>query len=106
MLCLLSGKRRPHGGAVRVPTPVDAAMWLAGAVVLSWIAVAFLGAALALLAVEVLPVNKQRLWIAAAGCLLVACVVGLLTLIPASVLWDFVDKWNPVIEVLKRLPRD
>ncbi len=89
-----------------MPTPVDAAMWLACAVALSWIAVAFLGAALAFLAVEMFPVSKQRLWIAAGGCLLVACVVGLLTLIPASVLWDFVDKWNPAIDLLKRLPRD
>ena len=87
-----------------MPDPVDAAVWLVSAVVLSWMAIGFMGAAFALFAVAMFPIQKDRLWVAAAACLLVSCVMGILMLGPAWVLWGYLDEWAPVIELLKALP--
>jgi hypothetical protein len=87
-----------------VPNPVDAAVWLVSAVLLSWMAVGFLGAALALFAVAVFPIRRDRLWVAVAACLLLSCVMGILTLGPTWVLWGYLDKWAPLIEFLEALP--
>jgi hypothetical protein len=84
--------------------PVDAGVWLVSAVLLSWMAVGFMGAALTLLAVAVLPLHKDRLWVAVAACLLVSCLMGVLTLVPAWVLWGYLDKWAPVFDFLSTLP--
>jgi hypothetical protein len=89
-----------------VPNPVDAGVWLASAVVLSWMAVGFMGAALALFAVAILSIQKDRLWVAAAVCLLVSCLMGILMLGPAWVLWGYLEEWAPVIDFLEALPRN
>jgi hypothetical protein len=88
-----------------VSNPVDAGMWLVIAVVLSWMAVGFMGAALTLLAVAGFPIRKDRLWVAASACLLVSCLMGILTLVPAWVLWGYLDEWTPVFDFLKTLQR-
>jgi hypothetical protein len=88
-----------------VSNPVDAGVWLVSAVLLSWMAVGFMGAALTLFAVAVLPIRKDRLWVAAAACLLVSCLMGVLTLIPTWVLWGYLDEWAPVFDFLTMLPR-
>jgi hypothetical protein len=88
-----------------VSNPVDAGVWLVGAVLLSWMAVAFMGAALTLFAVAVFPIRKDRLWVAASACLLVSCLMGGLTLVPAWMLWGYMDEWAPVFDLLKTLPR-
>ncbi len=84
--------------------PVDAGVWLVSAVLLSWMAVGFMAAALTLFTVAVLPLHKDRLWVAAAACLLVSCLMGVLTLVPAWVLWGYLDKWAPVFDFLSTLP--
>ena len=89
-----------------MPNPVDAGVWLASAVVLSWMAIGFMGAALALFAVAISPIHKDRLWVAAAACFLVSCVMGILMLGPAWVLWGYLDKWSPVIDFLEALRRN
>lgn len=61
-----------------MPDPVEAGMWLAGAVLLSWIAIGFLAAALTFVGVAVFPLGSAGLWAAAGVCFLVACVVGAL----------------------------
>jgi len=87
-----------------VRDPVDAAVWLVGAVVLSWMAVGFMGAAFALFAVAMFPMRKDRLWVAAAACLLLSCVIGILMVGPAWVLWGYLDEWAPLIDFLEALP--
>ena len=72
---------------------------------LSWMAVGFMGAALTLLAVAVYPVRKDRLWVAAAACLFVSCVMGVLIFVPAWVLWGYLDELAPVFAFLRTLPR-
>jgi len=81
-------------------------VWLVSAVVLSWIAVGFMGAALALFAVAMFPIQKDRLWVAAAACLLVSSLMGILMLGPAWVLWGYLDEWAPLIDFLEALPRN
>jgi len=87
-----------------MPDPVDAAVWLVSAVVLSWMAIGFMGAALTLFAVAMFPIQKERLWVAAAACLVLSCLMGILLLGPAWVLWGYLDEWAPAIEFLKALP--
>jgi hypothetical protein len=89
-----------------VPNSVHAGVWLVSAVLLSWIAVGFMGAALALFAVAMFPIQKERLWVAAAACLLVSCLMGILLLGPAWVLWGYLDEWAPLIDFLEALPRN
>jgi hypothetical protein len=88
-----------------VSNPVDAGVWLVSAVLLSWMAVGFMGAALTLLVVAGFPIRKDRLWVAAAACLLVSCLMGVLTLVPAWMLWGYLDRWAPVFDFLTMLPR-
>ena len=87
-----------------MPDPVDAAVWLVSAVVLSWMAIGFMGAALTLFAVAMFPIQKERLWVAAAACLVLSCLMGILLLGPAWVLWGYLDEWALAIEFLKALP--
>ena len=94
----------PRGSSV--PNPVDAGAWLVSAVVLSWMAVGSMCAALTLFAVAMFPIQKDRLWVAGAACVLLSCVMGVLTLGPAWVLWGYLDKWSPIIDLLKELPGD
>jgi len=89
-----------------VPNSVHAGVWLVSAVVLSWIAVGFMGAALALFAVAMFPIQRDRLWVAAAACLLVSSLMGILMLGPAWVLWGYLDEWAPLIDFLEALPRN
>ena len=89
-----------------VPNPVEDATWLAGAVLLSWIAIGLLAAALTFVGVAVFPLRSGHLWVAAGACFLVACVVGLLILVPVSVLGGQRDEWNLLINILRELRRD
>jgi hypothetical protein len=34
----------------------------------------------------------------------VSCLMGVLTLVPAWVLWDYLNKWAPVFDFLSTLP--
>ena len=68
-----------------MPNPVDAAVWLVSAVVLSWMAAGLMGAAIALFAAAIFPIRKDRLWVAAAACLLLSCLMGILMVGPAWV---------------------
>ena len=69
-----------------MPNPVEGGMWLAGAVLLSWIAIGLLAAALTFVGVAVFPLRSERLWAAAEACFLVASLVGFLILVPVSML--------------------
>jgi hypothetical protein len=92
------------GGSV--PNPVEDVMWLAGAVLLSWIAIGLLAAALTFVGVAVFPLRSERLWAAAGACFLVACLVGLLILVPVSMLWGQRDEWSLLSDILRVLRRD
>ena len=89
-----------------MPDPDSAGMWLVGAMVLSWLSIGSLAAALTLIGVAVFPVRKAGLWTAAGVCFLVACVVGLLILIPVARLWGQLDEWNLLFDILRKLQRD
>ncbi len=90
-----------------MPDPDSAWMWLVAALVLTWISIGFLAAALTLIGVAVFPIRKAGfLWSAAGVCFLVACVVGLLILIPVAMLWGQLDEWDLLFDVLRELQRD
>ena len=89
-----------------MPNPVEGGMWLAGAVLLSWIAIGLLAAALTLVGVAVFPLRSERLWAAAGACFLVACLAGLSILVPVSMLWGQRDEWNLLLDILRMLRRD
>ena len=89
-----------------MPNPIEDGMWLAGAVLLSWIAIGLLAAALTFVGVAVFPLRSERLWAAAGACFLLACLVGLSILVPVSMLWGQRDEWNLLLDILKMLRRD
>ena len=89
-----------------MPDPDSAGMWLVAAMFLSGISIGFLAAALTLIGIAVFPIRKAGLWTAAGVCFLVACVVGLLTLIPVARLWGQLDEWNLLFDILRKLQRD
>jgi hypothetical protein len=54
----------------------------------------------------VFPLRSERLWAAAGACFLVACLVGLLILVPVSMLWGQRDEWSLLSDILRVLRRD
>ena len=89
-----------------MPDPDSAGMWLVAAMFLSGISIGFLAAALTLIGIAVFPIRKAGLWTAAGVCFLVACVVGLLILIPVAWLWGQLDEWNLLFDILRKLQLD
>ncbi len=89
-----------------MPDPDSAGMWLVAAMFLSGISIGFLAAALTLIGVAVFPIRKAVLWTAAGVCFVVACVAGLLILIPVVVLWRELDEWDLLFDILRELQRD
>ncbi len=98
---VLGAMNVPGGGDV--PNPVEDGMWLAGAMLLSWIAIGLLAAALTFVGVAVLPLRSGRLWVAAGACFLAACVAGLLILVPVLMLWRHGEEWNLLLDILREL---
>ena len=89
-----------------MPNPIEDGMWLVGAVLLSWIAIGLLAAALTFVGVAVFPLRSERLWAAAGACFLLACLAGLSILVPGWMLWGQREEWNLLIDILRELRRD